>query len=77
MVETEKMEMVKNDSNGPGERPSDANAGQMPRGSGGMRGGRGGGMRPGGRPGGRGMNISEPLNYTVELKLENAPKNSN
>jgi len=73
--ETEKMEMGKNESKPQGERSPDSDSGQMPRGSGGggMRGGRGGGMHSGGRPGEKGMNNSEALNYSCELKLETAP----
>jgi hypothetical protein len=36
-----------------------------------------GGMRSGGRSGGgKGMNNVDPFNYSVEVKLENAPKNN-
>jgi hypothetical protein len=69
--ETEKMEMSKSESKPQGERSPDSESGQMPRG----RGGRGGGIHSGGRSGGRGMNNSDPLNYSCELKLEIAPIN--
>jgi uncharacterized membrane protein YgcG len=77
--ETEKLEMAKKESSDQGERSPDSDAGQVPRGSGGggMRGHGGGGMHSGGRSGGgRGTNNIEPFNYSVEVKLENAPKSN-
>lgn len=71
--ETEKMETAGKESSGQGERTPDSDPGQYPRGAGGSMRRGGGGMRSGGRSGGRGINNSEPFNYTVELKLENAP----
>jgi hypothetical protein len=74
--ETEKLEMAKKESFDQGERSPGSDAGQIPPGAGGggMRGR--GGMRSGGRSGGRGMNNIEPFNYSVEVKLENLPKNN-
>jgi uncharacterized membrane protein YgcG len=75
--ETEKLEMAKKEFSDQGERSPDSDAGQIPRGAGGggMRGR--GGMHSGGRSGGgKGMNNVDPFNYSVEVKLENAPKNN-
>jgi uncharacterized membrane protein YgcG len=74
--ETEKMEMAKKESPDQGERLSDSNTGQMPRGTGGG-GMRGRGGHSGGRSGGgRNTNNSDPLNYTVNLKLESELKSN-
>jgi hypothetical protein len=70
--ETEKMETRK-ESSDQGERSQDSENGQMPHGTGGGMRGRGG--HSGGRSGGRSMvNNSDPLNYTINLKLESASK---
>ena len=62
--ETEKIEEKKESSD------QEEGSGQSQRGN-----REGGGMRGrGGRSGGRSMNNSEPINYTFNVKLENAPK---
>jgi hypothetical protein len=71
--ETEKME-AKKESSDQGERSQDSEVGQIPRGTGGG-GMRGRGGHSGGKSGGRNtVNNSDPLNYTINLKLESAPK---
>jgi len=74
--ETEKMEVTRNESSYQGERSPDSDVGQMPRGTGGGGGMRGRGGHSGVRSGGKGINNSDPLNYSIDLKLENAPKSN-